>query len=117
MRIFSDGQFDVMHQWYAFEPKKERLGSFKKVDGITPDSIALYFLSVPKGPEDYQSRGFTLVLFDYNKRITAGNIKGIIDRKGPNYDYYSKVNYMRRRAAKILEEKKQEMIDARTVVG
>jgi hypothetical protein len=122
MGIFSDGQFDVMRQWYVFEPKAKR---FKKVEGDIPRyALALYFTAVPEKPEDFSSgsRGFSLTLFDYDKTLDKSikfveKVKGVIDRKGPNTDYYNKVNYMRRRATEIIEKEKQKIIDARTVVG
>lgn len=118
MGIFSDGQFDVMRQWYFFEPKTKR---FKKVEGDIPRyALALYFTAVPEKSDDFSSgrRDFSLTLFDYDKELDKSikfveKVNGVIARKGPNNDYYSKLNYMRRKATEIFEKEKQELMEAK----
>ena len=103
MRIFSNGQFDIWKQWYVFDPKKGGYpGSFKKANKISSDLIVLRYIS--SHPEtiktnSVQSRDFLLTIFNYKKRVEE--IEGVINSKGYNKDYYSKVNYMRKKAAEL----------------
>jgi len=117
MGIFSDGQFDVKSRWYIFNPKKR---SFEKGNIVQPNTIHLHYGISEMDKVSFDSNHFTLTLFENGEDMKSsimGSVEGEIYRKGLNKDYYSKVNYMRRKATEIVERKKQEMIDARTTIG
>jgi len=114
MGIFSEGQFDIWKQWYVFDPKKGGWpGSFKKVESIPSNSVVLYYQSgVPYPTRPFsssQSSKFLLTLHDYS--IPVESVVGVINNKGDNKNYYDKVNYLRRKAAKMLAKKELEDIE------
>jgi hypothetical protein len=123
-KIFSNGQYDVIKQWYYFVPKTK---SFKKIEGDIPEgSLTLFYEGLPQCDVNVTEgcRHFNVKLFDYEQYLqrnlkTVESLKpleeksgiirrrdkrGIIHRIDFNTDYYDIIDYIRLKAS-ILETK------------
>ena len=115
-KIFSNGQYDVVKQWYYFVPDTK---SFRKIEGDFPkDSLTLLYEGLPQCDVNITEgcRSFNVKLFGHEQYLQR-NLKhveslkplddksGIIRKKGSNTEYYDIIDHIRIKAS-TLEKRK-----------